>query len=312
MIIIAIQSFVISVFAQTQQGYVKTLGRPNKPGVPLAGVTIRVRGLMNQVLSGENGKFSLLMPNKKEGDAIFLQSIRKNGYELKDQECIGRPMVFSSHVPIEIVMIDSKELAKNKKRIEKKAYQVAEQNYKAKLKKLEQQLKEQELTIEEYQQKLNEAQEKYEKYQMLIVEMADRYARTDYDHLDSIDRVINYCIEIGELDKADSLIHTVFDPNTVLARNRAAKAEVQAKMELAQQIIDKANADRDAVLRDRAYALRVAILSENLAEEYLSQGIKENALECLKKSLLIKTFIYGEDSHEANNVRKRMTNIKIQ
>ena len=42
--------FTLLLSAQTQQGYVKTLGRPNKPGVPLSNVTIRMRGVVNAVM----------------------------------------------------------------------------------------------------------------------------------------------------------------------------------------------------------------------------------------------------------------------
>jgi len=140
--------------------------------------------------------------------------------------------------------------------------------------------------------------------------MAERYARTDYDHLDSLDRVINICIENGELDKADSLIHTVFDPTTVLERNRSAKAEVRAKMELAQQIINRANEDMEALRRDKDYALRVAALSENLAEEFLANGEKELAVDYLQKSLAIKRIIYGDDSAEVGAVQKKIETIK--
>lgn len=41
----------LSLQAQTQQGYVKTLGRPNQKGVALSGVSIRFRGEHNAVLS---------------------------------------------------------------------------------------------------------------------------------------------------------------------------------------------------------------------------------------------------------------------
>lgn len=300
----------LSAIAQTQQGLVKSLGRPNKSGVPLSGVMIRVRGQMNQVLSGQDGRFSMVVRDKKEGDAIILQSVRKEGYELKDRELIGRQLVYSTKVPIEIVMVNSEQLVKDRQRIERKAYQVAEQNYQKKQKELDEQLKSQQLTIEQYRQQLQLLQERFEKYQALIGDMADRYARTDYDHLDSIDRVINICIENGELDKADSLIHTVFDPTTVLEHNRAAKAEVHAKMAMAQQIIDKANADLEALRRDKDYAQRVAVLSENLAKEYLAQGNKTQALDCLHKSLTIKQMLFGKHSEEADAVQKEIETIK--
>lgn len=296
--------------AQSQQGYVKTLGRPNKPGVPLSNVTVRMRGVVNAVLTGADGKFSVQMPGKKSGDAIILQSVRKSGYELVDPSLVGRQQVFSPSVPIVIVMVNSAELAANKQRIERIAYQKAEKNYQTRLKELEKEVEEQKLTEEQYRQELQSLQDKYEKYQALIEGMADRYARTDYDHLDSIDKEINICIENGELEKADSLIHTAFDPTTAVERNRAAKEAVRVKMELAQQIIDKANADREAILKDIEYAKKVALLSENLAEEFLIQGDFVKAKGYLEKSLDIKTVIYGEQSAEVEMVQKKMAEIK--
>ena len=140
--------------------------------------------------------------------------------------------------------------------------------------------------------------------------MAERYARTDYDHLDSLDREINICIENGEFDKADSLIHTVFDPTTVLERNRAAKAAVQEKMQLAQEIIDRANADREALRRDANYARRVDALCLTLADEYLVQDNKPKALECLQQSLAIRRILYGDDSEEVKVITQRIKTIQ--
>mgnify|MGYP002623398230 CR=1 FL=1 len=237
--------------AQVQQGYVKTLGRPDKKGVPLSNVTIRMRGVVNAVLTGTDGKFSVLMPGKKNGDAIILQSVRKSGYELNDPGVIGRQQVFSPNVPIEIVMVNSAQLTADKQRIERIAYQRAEKNYQTKLKELEKEVEEQKLTEEQYCQELQSLQDKYEKYQSLIGVLADRYARTDYDHLDSIDREINICIENGELEKADSLIHTVFDPTTAVERNHAAKQEVNEKKRIAQDMIDEANDEKERLLRIR-------------------------------------------------------------
>ena len=197
-----------------------------------------------------------------------------------------------------------------KQRIERIAYRKAEENYRKKLKQLERQVQNQQITTAQYQQQLHDLQDKFEKYQSLISGLANRYARTDYDHLDSIDHVINVCIENGELDKADSLIHTVFDPNTVLERNRAAKAEVQAKIQLAQQMIDKACSDRDAFRRDSDYAKRVIILCDNLSKEYLSQNEPENARQCLKQSLLIRQILYGEECEEVKRIKRVIEGIK--
>lgn len=306
MIVICLLMASVDTLAQKQQGYVKTIGRPNKPGVALSGVTIRMKGAFNAVVSSATGEFHLSVPGKKDGDAIVLLSIQKMGYELKDRELAGRQLVFSSRVPLEILMIDQKQLVADKKRIEDNAYRVAERNYQKKLQEIEALVKSNKITEERSRQELKQLQDNYDKYMALISDMADRYARTDYDQLDSIDREINICIENGDLDKADSLIHTVFDPETVLERNRAAKEEIRQRIALAQSIIDKANADKEAIHRDLEYAKRVARLCDNLAEEYIAHGEQSKARECLEKSLGIKTILYGEESQEVKDTDQRI------
>ena len=310
----ALAMLLVPLGAEAQQvrGYVKTIGRPGKPGVPVANATIRWRGAVNATISGSDGQFSSNIPGKKDGDAIILQNVTKKGYELQDKGIIGRQMVFSTTVPIVITMVNSSQLLADKQRIEQKAYQTAERNYKKKIGQLKKEIEEKKISTEEYQQQLIELQDKFEAYQSLIGDMADRYARTDYDQLDSVDYQINLCIENGELEKADSLIHTVFDPETVLERNRAAKEEIRQRIEFAQSVIDKATSDKEAILRDLDYARRVVVLSRNLANEYLSQGATEEALECLKKNLAIITLLDGEDSEQAIETKKQIQSLENQ
>lgn len=301
-------SFVAS--AQTQRGIVKSIGRPGKPGKALNNVTIQAKGMINPVLSDTTGEFNISIPGKNDGDAIVFLRIKKNGFELKDKDLVGRQLVCSSRVPIIIQMVDCAQLEADKRRIADNAYRVAEENYQKKLSELERQQQENEITAEKFRNELQGLQDKYDKYLSLISNMADRYARTDYDQLDSIDYQINLCIENGELDKADSLIHTVFDPETVLERNRAAKREIEERIAIAQSIIDKAQADKEAILQDIEYAKRVASLSENLAQEYLLINDKQHALDCLEKALQIKKILYGEESEEAMEIIQTINTIQ--
>ncbi len=52
-------TLTLSLCAQTQQGYVKTIGKPGKKGVALSGVTVRVKGGHNAVVSRGDGTFSM-------------------------------------------------------------------------------------------------------------------------------------------------------------------------------------------------------------------------------------------------------------
>jgi len=306
-LVITILLTVSGIHAQIQKGYVKTQGRPNQPGKPLSGVTIRWKGSVNAVISGTDGVFNVSFPNKRNGDAIYLVSATKKDYELLYLE--QKQQRFSTEVPIEIVMVSTYELEANRKRIADNAYKKAEERYQSKVDSLERQLKADLLTQEQYRQKMLSLQDQYEKYTSLIESMADRYARTDYDHLDSLDREINICIENGDLDRADSLIHTVFDPTTVLERNRAAKAAVEAKMKRAQDYIDQVNTDMEQIRKDSIYAKRVMSVCESLAQEYLKQNEIEKAKKCLNQSLTIRKILYGEESKSVKIVEEQLKNI---
>lgn len=305
-LVIIAMALAAGATAQTQQGYIKTIGRPDKPGKMLSNVMVQAKGMFNAVISDTSGYFSIAVPGKQDGDPIVFLRVQKNGYELKDKDLVGRQLVCSSTVPIIIQMVDLQQLAADKRRIEANAYRVAEENYEKKRQELQAQLDSTTITAERYRQELATLEERYESYISLISDMADRYARTDYDNLDSIDYQINLCIENGELDKADSLIHTVFDPETVLERNRAAKREIAERIALAQSIIDKATAEREAILQDIEYAERVVALCHNLAQEYILADNKEKAKECLEKSLAIEKILYGADSDEVKNTQNQI------
>ena len=241
----------ILAIAQIQQGHVKTLGRPENAGKPLSGVTIRQSGAHNAVVSSPNGTFSLSMVGKKLGDSYSLQQVRKDKFELVEQEIIGRKYAYSNSVPLTIVMVSTEQLEKDKTRIENNAYKRAEKDYKTRYTTLEKQLKEKTISEEEYQQEIQALINNFDKYQSMIESLADHYARTDYDALDEREHEINICIENGDLERADSLLHTIdnFDPIEVLKRNKEAMAKFDSQIAQAEEMIAQANADMTEVLR---------------------------------------------------------------
>lgn len=236
---------------QTQQGYVRTLERPYKPSVALEGVTVRVVGVHNAVVSGSDGSFQMPMNGKRNGDSYSLLQVQKNGYQLADQGVVGRKYAFSDRVPITIVMVSTAQLEADKQRISNAAYQIAEQNYHQKLIALEQQLSDSIISEDVYRTKLHELQENLEQYQGLIESLANHYAHIDYALLNDKERDVNFCIEHGELEKADSLLSTMFNPLGVVERNREALVDANRRLTEGQVMMDKAQNDLDAILRQQ-------------------------------------------------------------
>lgn len=217
----------------------------------MGGVSIKVKGEHNLVLSKNDGSFSMLLPNKKIGDSYSLQEVRKKGYELNETSILGRQYVFSDRVPLTIVMVSSAQLLADKQRIENNAYKVAVKSYKQKLALLEEQKETGAIIAEKYREQLQELQNRFENYQSLIDGLAEHYAHTDYDELNDKEREINICIETGNLERADSLLQFLFDPIDVLKRNKEALAKLNEQVMEAEGIIDQANKDLAAVLKQQ-------------------------------------------------------------
>lgn len=301
----------ILAWAQTQQGYVKTLGRPNKQGQALSGVTLKVKGSHNTVLSDQNGNFSLIMADLKNGDAYSLQRVQKNGYELNEIDLVGRKLAFSDKVPLTIVMVSSEQLLADKERIESTAYATAQKNYEAKMNLIEEQLSSKEITKEQYQAAINDLQDKFEKYQSLIDGLATHYAHTDFDQLDEKEREINICIENGDLDRADSLLHLLFDPIEDIRRSKEALNNLNKQIEQAQGVITQANADMAAILKQQEkdaeylyqlYTIAAARFDNDKALQYIETRAEldtynwkwqfDAGVYCFKQNLINKAETY--------------------
>lgn len=210
-IFILLLSFCKYTYAQIQEGYVRTAGSEDKQATPVDNVTIRPIG-GNSVLSDENGYFSLeLDRDLKEGEYFYISTIHKKGYEPLDKKLLSRKFVYSASVPIEIVLISSKELAKKKAKIEERARKKADEKCKLRIKELRKQLKKKKITIDECEKSISLLNKEIDVFESLIDAMAEHYARTDYEHLDSINKLINTYIINGELEKADSLINSKGD-----------------------------------------------------------------------------------------------------
>lgn len=193
-------------FCVTQNGYVKQINRPSAPGASLSGVIIRVRGTHNAIESSEQGDFTILLPALQNGEAFSFSMINKAGYELRDQNLIGRQIACSDMVPFEITMVNSEMLLKEKERISQVAIANLEQNYEQQVSQLEARLRNQEIETAQYQAQLQEIEEKYEAFLPLIQSMSDYYARVDYDALDSTEMLVQNLIEQGQLLEAKRLI----------------------------------------------------------------------------------------------------------
>ncbi len=239
-IISALLLFYIFVSnAQEQLGIVKTIGRPGHSGEPVENVMVRVEGAANASLSDSSGRFSLSLAHYVVGQAYSLSRVSRIGYSLVDEDVIGRKYPYSDEIPLEISMISNDVYNNTKSEIESKVRVRIEEEYQRKYNELLQQLEARTISEEKHIKELCKLNDYYDKSENLISKLADRYAKVDYDRLDSLDMLINSYIEQGELEKAEALIESkgtkqalelLEKENHMLEQSLAERKKAEAKM----------------------------------------------------------------------------------
>ena len=198
-------------FAQTQQGFVKTKGRMDAngnliPGQGLKGATVSVQGRTAVLVNSDDGSFTFPVPETR----FRIDSVKKKGYQLVDMGSCPRSYERSSN-PIYIVMESPDQQLQDQLNAERKI----RRNLQKQLQKREDEIEElkasKRITEEEYLASLQKLYADQESNEQLISDMAKRYAELDYDQLDGFYRQVSFCIENGELVKADSLLKTKGD-----------------------------------------------------------------------------------------------------
>ena len=240
---------VLTLGAQTQQGYVKTPGRLGNNGQVIAGkrlsgVTVQVKG-RSAVLSNANGAFSFPIPANK----FSIQSVKKQGYILTDPEATARQYSYTT-TPLVLVMETPSQQTDNKLANERKIRRTLQRQLQEKEDEIEALKAQNKITQEEYQKKLQQLYAEQENNEKLISEMAERYSQIDFDQLDEFNLLISDCILNGRLTEADSLLRSKGDINTRIAQlnqHHDANIEVRENLEKSEEMEQKT---RDDIAQD--------------------------------------------------------------
>lgn len=232
--ITAILLFAVTLLSAqtTQKGYVKTKGRIDNngqliPGKRIAGAAIQLTG-GHSTVGDANGNFTLTVPDRK----FYLSDVRKQGYVLSDPDVLKKQYACSAN-PLVITMETPERQADDQLAAERKL----RRQLQAKLQQREQEidsLKEHhKISEEEYRQALQQLYAEQENNERLISDMARRYAELDYDLLDEFYRQVSFCLEKGDLVKADSLLASKGDVRqAVLDQQQKAQALQERKKQL--------------------------------------------------------------------------------
>ncbi len=231
--------------AQVQKGYVKTKGRLGEngqviTGQRLGGTAITVQGRM-AVVSQDNGDFSLTLAEK----TYMISNVQKQGYTLVDMDMLSRQYSHSAENPFIIVMETQSNLNSDRLMAERKIRRTLQRELQKQEDLIAQLQAENKITEEKYYQLMEELYAQEESNQKLVKEMAERYAKVDYDQLDEFNRKVNELILNGELSRADSLLNSrgsIEQRITTLHKQEKANQAVAEEISQMQSNLDKSQA----------------------------------------------------------------------
>ena len=245
-IVIALLSGVMAS-AQIQQGFVKTKGRMVNgilvPGQGLKGATVFIKGRTPVLVNADDGAFSFPVTEAQ----FRLESVKKKGYQLVDMEACPRTYKPSSN-PLYIVMETPEQQELDQLSAERKIRRNLQKQLEEKEDEIEQLKAQQKISDEEYRAALQKLYQNQESNEQLISSMAKRYSELDYDQLDEFYRQVSYCIENGNLVKADSLLRSRGDINQQVTNILQRGQTLQEKKEQLQkaEAVQKADIEEAA------------------------------------------------------------------
>lgn len=256
---------LLSVMAQIQKGNVVESSVTSVKRQPLQGVTLKVRGAINAVITDKKGAFSIPANKLKNGDQFIFTSVYKKGYELADPSLVGRSMAYSSKVPLEVVMLSSKVLNERRIDIENRIYKSTQVHYNALLASLNDSLASGKMEMTSFINKSQSLQQQFDAYEPLISALSDHYVRMDYSKLSPEDVEICTMIMQGKIERADSLI-------SILEKELAAKKKEHKR--------EKEDISNDLYNK---YAIALARFETDKAGEYiyLRSQVDSTDVDCL-------------------------------
>jgi len=229
---ILVTVFCLSVYGQTQQGFVKTKGRmvngKHVHGKGLPGSTVKIQGGNSIGVRKTNGSFSFVVSAKN----FMVESVQKKGYELVDADATTKSYQQSPN-PLYLVMETPEQQLEDLLEAEEKISKTLREQLKLSRQEIQRLKDKNIITEEEYRQRIAKLMEEQKNNKDLIADMAKEYAQIDYDQMNDINRRISAAILNGHLLEADSLLRSKGDINSRIAQNRKKQqAEIQEEEEL--------------------------------------------------------------------------------
>lgn len=190
----------------TVKGVVTEQNSGNKP---LPGVQIKALGSIPEQ-SDNAGHFQLVFNAKKPGDRIIVSEIVKKGYEI-----VNKDVVNSWHIPsnpeekTRIVMCPEGQVTQNTLKYYNISLAGLTKAYEARVTSMKQQMEQAQIDRKTYMEQARDLANQYEKQQGQLEELAEKFARENFDDCNAIHQQAFDVFKLGDIAEAIRILESV-------------------------------------------------------------------------------------------------------
>ena len=246
--LLALLFVAIFAYSQTQQGCVKTRGRmingKHVPGKGLTGAVVTIQDRADVGVKRADGHFSFPVTDKQ----FMVQTVTKKDYVLVDADAAPKMYLHTSDT-LFFLMETPDRLAQDTLDAMRRIRRTLQRQLQEREDEIEALKAEKKISDQEYRTRLQKLHDSQGNNEKLISEMAKRYSMLDYDKLDEFYRQVNYCIEQGELTKADSLLRSRGNVESQIKEQQKKGAAIQQKEKELQEAKEVYKHDNEELAR---------------------------------------------------------------
>lgn len=198
---------LVAIYAlgQTQEGYVRTIERPNRPSKGIGSVTVKIKDI-NRVKSDSTGHFKFVFNDKNRRKSFVLEDVFKIGYQLKNAGDL-REHPYSSSVCFYIDMYSVSEYEADQRAIFNKMYKEVENNYREIMQTLQDKLDDARSDKALIEKEIEDLKNKIDDTSFLLNKAASRLATVDYSKMSEYEKELQSCVESGDVSCIDEIIN---------------------------------------------------------------------------------------------------------
>ncbi|HRZ47789.1 MAG TPA: hypothetical protein P5338_00145 [Bacteroidales bacterium] len=216
----------------------------NSGNRPLAGVQIKALGSTPE-LTDQSGQFRLTFGAKKPGDRIVVSEISKKGYEIVNKDVVNNWMIPSAaDAKTKIVMCPEGLIAANTLKYYNISFDGLAMGYNEQIRKCQEEKEKALIDAKTYGEKLKLLSEQFENQQNVLEELAERFARENFDDCSEVHKKAFEAYQAGNINEAIRILETV---NSTAEIEKAKKQYAEA--EKLKSELEQVQAFSDSVIR---------------------------------------------------------------